>query len=43
MTHKRYMHYFERFKGHADSHTREKAKRCVLSCIVPVSAVLHFG
>ena len=27
--HKRYMHYFERFKQHSDSHTKEKAKRCV--------------
>jgi ariadne-1 len=28
--HKRYMHYFERFKGHADSHRKEKVDRVKL-------------
>jgi ariadne-1 len=27
--HKRFMHYFERWKGHADSHKKEKADRQV--------------
>uniref|UniRef100_A0A7S0R3F9 RBR-type E3 ubiquitin transferase n=1 Tax=Chlamydomonas leiostraca TaxID=1034604 RepID=A0A7S0R3F9_9CHLO len=26
-SHKRYMHYFERYKGHSDSHIREKGRR----------------
>lgn len=28
--HKRYMHYFERFKQHSDSHSKEKTKRVEL-------------